>query len=291
MVVLSGNNVTLGCTPTDPTLEIRWVYYNEDGTVTVLSPNNNDDDQKRLAVQPTIVFNPPGLYHQITMVNVTLMNSGTYSCEVVPSCNERSPVTFNMTVIVVPGTYVSIVIGKCYFCVKFFLCKLVVIVMLCFVIVIEIINIGYDTATFLPSGTIINSFVPPTPDSTTQPPTSTTPPPTGTPPSRRSTKQKRNSLPSEANRILTLDCIAVPGQENPYWELSNNQFFNGTLRNNLSIPIEGGELEATIFINPVSRYVTVISFNIFPPPLSGNYTCRSTTTGPSSSVEITTRKY
>ena len=149
-----------------------------------------------------------------------------------------------------------------------------------FIIIIEIINIGYDTATFLPSGAIINNFVPSAPDGTSPPP----------PISRRSTRQKRNLLPSEASRILTLDCIAIPGHENPYWELSNNQFFNGTLRNNLSVPIEGGELEATIFINPVSRYVTVISFDIFPPLLSGNYTCQSTPIGPSASVEITTRK-
>jgi len=159
-----------------------------------------------------------------------------------------------------------------------------------FIFTTEIINIGYDTATFLPSGTIINSFG----RDGTPPPTTTPPPSSGTeePPFlKRSTKQKRNLLPSEAMRILTLDCITTPGQENPYWELSNNQFFNGTLRNNLSVPIEGGELEATIYINPVSRFVTVISFNIFPPLLSGNYTCQSTPTGPRSSIEITTRKY
>ena len=106
VVVLSGNNVTLGCAPTDPTLEIRWAYYNEDGTTTVLSPN----------AQPTIVFDPPGLYHQITMINVTLMNSGTYSCEVVPSCTDPSPVTFNTTVIVVPGI-VSTFTAAYYSCV------------------------------------------------------------------------------------------------------------------------------------------------------------------------------
>ena len=171
------------------------------------------------------------------------------------------------------------------------LCFLILFASLYFIIPIEIINIGYDTATFLPSGTIINSFAPPAPDGTPSPPTGTPPPQPGSeepPLTRRSAKQKRNFLPSPASRILTLDCITIPGQENPYWELSNNQFFNGTLRNNLSVPV--GELMATIFINPVSRYVTVISFNIFPPLLSGNYTCRSTPTGPSSSVEITTRK-
>lgn len=148
-----------------------------------------------------------------------------------------------------------------------------------FIFTIEIINIGYDTATFLPSGAVINRIIPPSSDGTSPPPQA-----------RRSTEQKRNLRPPDANRILTLDCIAIPGQENPYWELSNNQFFNGTLRNNLTVPIQGGELETTIFINSVSRYVTVISFNIFPPLLSGNYTCQSTPTGPSSSVEITTRK-
>lgn len=102
MVVLSGSNVTLGCVPTDPTLEIRWVYYDEDGTTTLLSPVNNDD-LKRQAVQPAIMFYPSGLYHQITIIDVTLMNSGTYNCEVVPSCNDPLPVTYNITVIVVPG--------------------------------------------------------------------------------------------------------------------------------------------------------------------------------------------
>jgi len=119
VVVLSGSNATLGCIPTDSTLEIRWVYYDEDGTATLLSPTNNDyddddddddddndnddDDQIRQTVQPAIVFDPPGLYHQITMIDVTIMNTGTYSCEVVPSCNDPLPVTYNVTVIVVPG--------------------------------------------------------------------------------------------------------------------------------------------------------------------------------------------
>ena len=109
VVELSGNNVTLGCIPTNPALEIRWLYYDEDGTSILLSPR---DDAKRLAVQPSIVFDPPGLYHQITIINVTLSNTGMYSCVVVPTCRDPSPVTFNVTLIVVPGTVIASILRE-----------------------------------------------------------------------------------------------------------------------------------------------------------------------------------
>ena len=138
---------------------------------------------------------------------------------------------------------------------------------------------GYDSNSLLPSGTIINNigFVIIGSGSEITPP-----------PRRRNTKWKRNAVPYD--NVLSLNCMTVPGQEYPHWELSNNQFFNGTLTNNFSVPLQEGELEATIFITSFSKYITEISFDIFDDPLNGIYTCRSSSNGPSSSVEITTRK-
>ena len=155
----------------------------------------------------------------------------------------------------------------------------------------EEVNIGYDGSTFLPSGTIINNFIPlhdtgspippTTPPPTTPPPT--TPPPTTPPPSQR---RRKNVQPDDS---FQLECITVMGQENPYWEVSNNMLYNGIITPNLTLPI--GELQATIFIINTSTYKAVINFgSMFHPQLSGNYTCRSSANGPSSSVILTTRK-
>lgn len=145
----------------------------------------------------------------------------------------------------------------------------------------EEVNIGYDDNTFLPSGTIINDFIPLRDTGSPVPPT--TPPPSRR---RRHTKQKKNVQPDDS---FQLECITVMGQENPYWEVSNNMLYNGIITPNLTLPI--GELPAMIFIINSSTYNTIINFgSMFYPQLSGNYTCRSMPNGPSSSVILTTRK-
>ena len=145
----------------------------------------------------------------------------------------------------------------------------------------EEVNIGYDGSTFLPSGTIINNFIPLRDTGSPIPPT--TPPPTTPPPSQR---RRKNVQPDDS---FQLECITVMGQENPYWEVSNNTLYNGIITPNLTLPT--GELQATIFIINTSTYKTVINFgSMFHPQLSGNYTCRSSANGPSSSVILTTRK-
>lgn len=103
---------------------------------------------------------------------------------------------------------------------------------------------------------------------------------------RRNTK--RNALPTTPTGALTLDCFTVTGQENPYWEVSDNIRFNGTIPSNFSLQNEG--IQATIYVVPVSAYITVISFDVFPAQLSGTYSCKSSPNGPTSSVLITTRK-
>ena len=144
-------------------------------------------------------------------------------------------------------------------------------------ITVEEVNIGYDGRNLLPSGTVINDF------------NIGTPAPTTPPPSRRRKdidhEQKRNV---QSDRSFQLECITVMGQENPYWEVSNNLLYNGTIFPNLTLVI--GEQVATIFIIAASNYRTIINFNTFYSELSGNYTCRSSSFGPSSSVLITTRK-
>ena len=107
--------------------------------------------------------------------------------------------------------------------------------------------------------------------------------------SRRSFIQiKRNALPTPPTGSLALDCFAVTGQENPYWELSDNVLFNGTILANLTLQNE--DVQATISVVSVSAYITVINFDTFPAQLTGTYTCRSSSDGPSTSVFITTRK-
>lgn len=101
-------------------------------------------------------------------------------------------------------------------------------------------------------------------------------------------KAKRNALPTTPTGALTLDCFAVTGQENPYWEVSDNVLFNGTILSNLTLQTE--DTQATISVVPVSTYITVISFDVFPVQLSGTYTCKSSPNGVASSVFITTRK-
>ena len=101
-------------------------------------------------------------------------------------------------------------------------------------------------------------------------------------------KVKRNALPTGPTGALTLDCFAVTGHENPYWEVSDNVLFNGMILSNLTI--QNGDIQATISVVPVSAYVTVISFDVFPAQLNGTYTCKSSPNGASSSVFITTRK-
>ena len=144
---------------------------------------------------------------------------------------------------------------------------------------VEEANIGYDGSTLLPSGTVINNFIRLDNIGTSAP---TTPPPSRR---RSTTKQKRNV---ETDGSFQLECITVMGQENPYWEVSNNMLYNGIITPNLTLAI--GETQATIFIIQESNYRTIISFSTFYPQLSGNYTCRSSPNGPSSSVLITTRK-
>ena len=146
-------------------------------------------------------------------------------------------------------------------------------------ITIEEVNIGYNGRNLIPSGTVINDFVILDNIGTSAP---TTPPPSRR---RRHTKQKKNAQPDQS---LQLECITVTGQENPYWEVSNSTLYNGIITPNLTLPF--GELEATIFIIYASNYTTILNFNTFTAQLSGNYTCRSSPVGPSSSVVITTRK-
>lgn len=143
----------------------------------------------------------------------------------------------------------------------------------------EEVNIGYNGSSLLSSGTIINNFITLDNIGTSTP---TTPPPSRR---RKDEEQKRNV---QEDNSFQLECITVMGQENPYWELSNNVIYNGIITPNLTLPV--GELEATIFIISTSSYKTVINFDIIYPQLSGNYTCRSSPSGPSSSVIITTRK-
>ena len=137
-------------------------------------------------------------------------------------------------------------------------------------IYIDEINIGYADNILIPSGAIINQF---SINNRTR---------------RDDFKIKRNALPNAQTGVLSLDCFAVTGQENPYWEVSDNVLYNGTISSNLTLQSE--DIQATISVVPVSTYVTVIIFDVFPSQLSGTYTCKSSPDGSNSSVLITTSK-
>ena len=105
VVSLRGSNVTLGCIPSNQNHEVRWVFYRDDETSIVLSPNQRIE-AKRLAIQDNqLIFEPPGLYHQITIINASLDDSGKYSCEILPNCSDPFAVAYNMTLTIVPGQY------------------------------------------------------------------------------------------------------------------------------------------------------------------------------------------
>lgn len=93
VISLQGNNVTLACFPSIQTLEVRWAFY---GTTEVLSPSEMIESNQ-------FIFEPAGLFHQITIINVSLDNTGNYSCEVVPNCNDSFAIAYNVTLTVVPG--------------------------------------------------------------------------------------------------------------------------------------------------------------------------------------------
>ena len=103
VVSLNGRNVTLGCIPSNQNLVVRWVFYRDDGAREVLSPNERVDS-KRLAIEENqLIFEPPGLRHQVTIINASLDDTGIYSCEILPNCNDPFTVAYNMTLTVVPG--------------------------------------------------------------------------------------------------------------------------------------------------------------------------------------------
>jgi len=77
--------------------------YRNDGTREVLSPNGRTE-LKRLAIQDNqLIFEPPGLYYQITIINTSLDNTGNYSCEILPNCSDPFAIVYNMTLTIVPG--------------------------------------------------------------------------------------------------------------------------------------------------------------------------------------------
>ena len=105
IVSLSGRNVTFGCIPSNQTLAIRWVFYRDDRAREVLSQNERAE----------LIFEPPGLYHQVTIINASLDDTGIYSCEILPNCNDSFTVAYNMTLTVVPGKVQTFVV-ICLFC-------------------------------------------------------------------------------------------------------------------------------------------------------------------------------
>ena len=89
VTLLEGNTITISCTPNITEAVLYWVY-NDNGT-------NITESTAR------IQLSPPGINHNLTIVNPVTADSGTYFCRTV---NEDLLVEDKINVSIVPGMYV-----------------------------------------------------------------------------------------------------------------------------------------------------------------------------------------
>ena len=108
MSVLRGDTVMFECIPSNLSLEIRWRFYNSEGVDSIIGPlYRRDDDmlRKRQTTAPTppALFEPPRLYHRLTLFNVPLSSNGVFSCEIASSCPDSIVIAQNTSLTVTPG--------------------------------------------------------------------------------------------------------------------------------------------------------------------------------------------
>lgn len=124
--VLTGENVTISCTPSDNSLELEWSIYTRNG-IEMIPPepddevgsadNENrdgslDDEDETLNVvsdlKMQLQYQSP--YHQLTLINVTTTNSGFFVCAITSPPNDPVQVggSHSIRLNVLPSKYTLI---------------------------------------------------------------------------------------------------------------------------------------------------------------------------------------
>lgn len=93
---------------------------------------------------------------------------------------------------------------------------------------------------------------------------------------------------------LVLICEVLPGYENPYWEISNNNRIVNPIDNQTITNDTGNEIASVIILSSPSAVTLIINVppsEEFPDELNGTYTCKAPNSNISSSVILTNSEY
>ena len=93
--VLLGESVTVGCIPSDSSLELQWQVITRNGSE-LIPPDDEgsaeimtDDDDGEGSVIPrsnlASRLRYQSLIHQLTLINTTMNDNGNFSCHIKPS--------------------------------------------------------------------------------------------------------------------------------------------------------------------------------------------------------------
>ena len=89
---------------------------------------------------------------------------------------------------------------------------------------------------------------------------------------------------------LAMICEVLPGYENPFWEISNNNRIMNPVGNQTVTNASGSEIASIIVISSSSTAMLVVNISPteeFPDELNGTYTCKAPNSNISSSVTLT----
>ena len=114
--VLTGENVTVGCIPSDSSLALQWVVTTRiENEVMIPSPaeiegsageevDGRSDDEDELNIDSDLtsrlLYQLP-LVHQVTLINTAVTDSGYFTCSIVPpphdsALNNNQEITLNV---------------------------------------------------------------------------------------------------------------------------------------------------------------------------------------------------
>jgi len=98
VTLLEGNTVTISCSPNITDAVLYWVY--------------NDNGINITESTARISLSPPGINHNLTIINPITADSGIYYCRAVV---EDLLVQQSINVSIVPGIYVVIIVYNIYY--------------------------------------------------------------------------------------------------------------------------------------------------------------------------------
>ena len=91
--VLSGQNFTFGCTPSDDDIELYWAYQTVNTDGTVISTN----------ISQSKYLTESSLFHHLTLPIATVNDTGLYTCIVRGSSDSDVTVSQTISLTVLPG--------------------------------------------------------------------------------------------------------------------------------------------------------------------------------------------